>query len=110
VTDQEAKALAVGLALDALPWQPEHWPALRGLTVQELKGLGCGSWDGRLMLFPGHWYDHIPVGLEVEHIPDTTNGFNKIEKFQRVEDNDPELALQFLAFGVPAADGVAGER
>jgi hypothetical protein len=50
------------------PATPVEWHKLRSMTVTQLKALGCGSWDGRLMLFPATWYSFIPEGFEFEDI------------------------------------------
>lgn len=81
------------------PALPSKWHDLRAMTKAELKALGCGNWDGRLMLFPKEWYDYIPEGFAIESI----NG--DVEKFQKgVSDDDMRYGC--LPYGVPAVDGV----
>ena len=80
------------------PGLPTEWQKLRAMTKAALKSLGCGSWDGRLMLFPGEWYSLIPSGLEIEDI----NGRQK--KFVPGSTSN-DIRFGFLAYGVPAVDG-----
>jgi hypothetical protein len=75
-----------------------EFTALFSLTKAQLKELGCGSWDGQLMLFPAEWYGSIPDGFPVTDIG------GKVEPFRhRVTSDDIRYGL--LAYGVPAKDG-----
>lgn len=76
----------------------EDWEALRGMTKIALQEMGFGNWDGRLMLFPGEWYSHIPVCFEVEDI------FGEVERFIPGR-TDNDIRFGCLPYGVPAVDG-----
>lgn len=89
------------------PGQPPHtteqWWALHTMTKKQLLEMGCLNWDGRTMLFPAEWYDHIPKGFIVLDINDT------YEKFEPGKtDNDRRFGC--LSYGVPATDGVMEEE
>lgn len=86
-------------------WRPEargEWEWLRTQTVEQLRALGFGCWDGRLMLLPGEWHADIPEGFMVEDI----SGI--VEPFTRALDDD--IRYGCLAYGVPGVDGVAEEQ
>lgn len=78
---------------------PKDWDKLRNMTKAQLKALGCGSWDGRLMLFPKEWYNSIPAGYEIEDINGSTEEFVPGE-------TDDDIRFGCLAYGVLASDGV----
>jgi len=80
------------------PGSSVEWSDLKKMTVKQLKELGCGNWDGRLMLFPGEWYHHIPAGYEVEGISGNKEAF-----IAGVTDDD--IRFGCLPYGVPAVDG-----
>ena len=85
-------------------WMPTtrtEWEWLRTQTVEDLKGLGLGSWDGRLMLFPREWYAHIPAGFMFESIS------GQVKPFEAGVTDD-NYRFGCLAYGVPAIDGVTG--
>lgn len=80
---------------------PSEWQSLCVCTKEELRAMGMGNWDGRLMLFPKEWYPFIPENFE---ITSSING--KSEKFRRgVTDDD--IRFGCLAYGVNAIDGAA---
>jgi hypothetical protein len=76
------------------PAPPEDFESLRTMTKDQLKTLGLGPWDeSGLMLFPGEWFDFIPVGFDVVDI----NGHH--EKFDpKTSDNDTRFGC--LAIGI----------
>lgn len=76
------------------------WVNLRTMTRAELKALGCGNWDRRLMLFPGEWYAFIPNGFEIVNIS------GRSKPFVRGETSD-DIRFGCLAYGVIAADASA---
>lgn len=80
------------------PSTAQEWNSLREMTVASLREMGCGSWDGRLMLFPREWYSRVPVGFPIEYISGDVNAF-----IPGHTDNDVRLGC--LSFGVPAIDG-----
>lgn len=67
--------------------------ALHKLTGKELTALGLGAWDGKIWLFPGDWYDHIPEGFPIENIS------NKKSLFERGK-TPSDLGFGMLAFGI----------
>ena len=97
---EEQKAETVEFILLAKrPQTSTQWEILRTLSKDVLKRIGLGGWDGRLMLFPMEWYEHIPDGYMVEVI----NG--EVEPFKPGATDD-DYRAGFLAYGVPAIDGV----
>lgn len=82
------------------PISHREWDALRTLTVAQLKEMGCGSWDGRLMLFPHEWFHKIPNGLVVEDISGELIVWDRFSA-------DDDKRFGCLAYGIPAIDGVA---
>ena len=82
------------------PGSPDDWAALRNMTQVALKEMGLGNWDGRLMLFPGEWYNHIPAGFIVEDI------FGEMETF-KPGISDDDIRCGCLPYGIPAIDGEA---
>jgi len=80
------------------PATPSDWEALRRMTREELQALGCGCWDGSIMLFPAEWYDSIPAGFFV------VNVFDRIVPFEPGK-TSRERRSGYLAYGVRAADG-----
>ncbi len=83
----------------APPKTPAEWWNLWGMPKAKLRKLGLGNWDGRLMLFPGEWYAHIPKGFVIESI----NG--KRQKFVPGK-TDNDIRFSCLPYGVAAQDGV----
>lgn len=78
---------------------PQNWEGLRAKTKEKLLLMGFGNWDGRLMLFHKDWHGLIPEGLLVETIMGEEKPFEAIKA-----DNDSRMG--FLAYGIPAVDGV----
>ena len=81
----------------ALPDIP--WCDLSRLPIDTLKTIGCRQWDEPnergmvLMLFPGEWYAHLPVGMDIVDI----NG-NREKFIPGVTDDD--IRHGCLAYGV----------
>ena len=75
------------------PADTASFEALYQKSGKELTALGLGAWDGKLWLFPGDWYDHIPEGLSIE----TVGG--EREKFKHGE-TPRDLGFGMLAFGI----------
>jgi hypothetical protein len=75
---------------------------LFSMTVKQLKELGCGNWDGRLMLFPKEWYSMIPHGFPIEDI------MGNVESFVP-GGTDDDIRYGFLSYGVAAINGIAQE-
>lgn len=84
------------------PSTPKEWEALKTLPKNSLKELGLRDFDGRLMLFPGEWYNYIPDGFEVEVVS------GKTRNFKRGTDDD-DIRFGCLAYGIPAIDGSKSE-
>lgn len=80
------------------PVTAADWESLRHLPRAALVEIGCGNWDGRLMLFPAAWYDSIPPGYIVESI----NG--EVREFRPATFGDDRRS-GFLSYGVAALDG-----
>lgn len=93
------------------PADAAAWAALRELSVQALRELGCRAWNDpkapdqrdltvfrthTLMLLPGEWYGHIPEGFEVTDINGKACVFTP-----SVTDDD--IRFGCLAFGVLVA-------
>ena len=87
----------------APPTTLSDWEALRARTKAELLGLGLGSLDGRLMLFPGEWHSQIPAGFVVETIGGESEAWSPGE-------SDTDIRFGCLAYGIPAIDGVREAR
>jgi len=85
-------------APDNPPSSLEDWWALHTMPKVALQAMGMGSWDGKLMLFPGEWYDAIPKGFVVQDIS------GNYEEF-RPGKTDDDIRCGCLAYGVPAVDG-----
>jgi hypothetical protein len=80
------------------PSTPEEWEALKTMPQIALKEMGLGNWDGRLMMFPGEWYRHIPAGFIIEDI------FGTAEEF-KPGITDDDIRMGFLPYGIAAIDG-----
>lgn len=80
---------------------PTDWTELRSMSCQALKEIGLRAWDepknGKvLMLLPGEWYTHIPIGFELECIngkvaPHATTGKDR---------TDDDIRFGCLAYGI----------
>jgi hypothetical protein len=70
---------------------------LKNMSKKELQELGCGVWSDEgeetLMLFPKEWYDQLPKGLEITHID------NETDTFQRGK-SDRDHRFGYLPYGV----------
>ena len=62
------------------PTDMAGFEALHKLTGAELTALGLGNWDGKIWLFPGDWYDHIPEGFPIENISNKKSLFKRVTK------------------------------
>jgi hypothetical protein len=96
------------------PTTQEEWEGLRYCTREELLSLGCGSWnDHGLMLFPGEWYNAIPLGYELRCINGETSAHRPYPRFPNGEIDwdaardeeftDDDIRFGCLAYGVMAA-------
>lgn len=85
-----------GKLVFARPSTIEEFENLRTLSEAQLKDIGCGIWnkeDGVVhWLFPKEWYDHIPHGLMVACIDETTFAFESGE-------TDDDTRFGMLAYG-----------
>ncbi|KKK60704.1 hypothetical protein LCGC14_3021700 [marine sediment metagenome] len=77
------------------PWMPtskDDFDHLRSLSDKALRFLCLNEWEAGHWLYPGEWYDAIPVGYEIVDI----NG--EVEQFEPgVTDND--IRYGCLAYG-----------
>jgi hypothetical protein len=73
------------------PSSLEGFRALRGLSTTALMEMGVQQWNAVLWLYPGEWFDHIPMGLDVVSI------FGKAGVFNPRTDND--IRFGCLSFG-----------
>ena len=104
MTEAEQAEIVEVVLVGKRPQTSGQWAILRLLSCDVLKKIGLGSWDGRLMLFPVAWYEHIPAGYVIEYIDGGTEAFKPGE-------TDDDYRAGFLAYGVPAIDGVVvGDR
>lgn len=78
------------------PDTPEEFEALKKMTPDNLKKVGCQIWDEengkRTWLYPAEWYDSIPNGTEIVDI------FGNVELFERGETDD-DKRYGALSFG-----------
>lgn len=88
-----------------MPGQPpttlEEWTDYAALSMDDLKALGFGNWDGGLALIPGEWHSRLPVGLVLDGI-----GGGKVTVGTDYVDDD--IRFGCLAYGIrigPATDG-----
>lgn len=84
------------------PGLPTDWHRLRAMTQAELKALGCGAWDGAIMLFPAEWHRWVPAGFEVVTISGERRPF--------VPGKHGDRVAGCLAYGVEAIDPTPDEE
>jgi len=85
-----------GRLVTYLPNTPQEYDAIKNLSPESLKKVGCQIWDkenGKThWLYPCEWYEHIPDGTEVVSISGNTDIFFK-------EKTDDDRRYGVLAFG-----------
>ena len=78
------------------PTTPEEYSALKEMSSDSLKKIGCQVWDkegGKThWLYPHEWYNHIPNGTEVVDI------CKKVEKFEAGKTDD-DIRFGALSYG-----------
>ncbi len=90
------------------PQTTEEWDALRYMTLEQLLALGCGNWDGLLVVFPGEWYASIPEGYQLhcisgETLPHLPLPADRSTAKPGVDYTDDDIRFGCLAYGVKAA-------
>lgn len=90
----------------AMPGQPPaslgEWADYRTLSMDDLKALGFGNWDGGLAMIPGEWHSRLPKGLRLEGISG-----EEVEVGKDYIDDD--IRFGCLAYGIrvgPPTDGL----
>ncbi len=78
------------------PNTPEEYQALKLMSAENLKKIGCQVWDdedGKVhWLYPHEWYDYIPDGTEIVGI------FGNAEIFKKGETDD-DIRFGALGYG-----------
>jgi len=85
-----------GRAISYYPNTKEEYKALKEMSPENLKKVGCQVWDEEnglvSWLYPHEWYMHIPDGLEIVDVMGNTETFKQGE-------TDDDKRFGALSFG-----------